>query len=107
MQPIRKLLCIYNIVASDLSGDCVENLSVSEDDQTSHIRHYLPLQELLAHVNLGNVKTPSSSQILLLESSLCVDCILMVCFRAQMRSELSNFPECPGATSLPGSWWRP
>ena len=84
MQPIRKLLCIYNIVASDLSGDCVENLSVSEDDQTSHIRHYLPLQELLAHVNLGNVKTPSSSQIFIVgECSLFDYCILMVCVWAR------------------------
>ena len=71
-------------MASDLSGDCVENLSVSEDDQTSDIRHYLPLQELLAHVNLGNVKIRSSFQIFIVgECSLFDYCILMVCVWAR------------------------
>ena len=63
-------------MASDLSGDCVENLSVSEDDQTRDIRHDLPLQELLAHVNLGNIKIRTISQIkYLMENSLFVDFI--------------------------------
>ena len=73
-------------MTSDLSGDCVENLSVSEDDQSSDIRHDLPLQELLAHVNLRNIKIRTSSQILIVESSLrdyCY-CILRFCIRAEV-----------------------
>ena len=37
----------------DLSGDCVEDLLVPEDDEARHICHDLTLQELLAHINLN------------------------------------------------------
>ena len=50
-----------------LCGHCVQNLPVLEDDEPGHVRHDLPLAELLAHVDLqqrsqSQLSTDRSSQ---------------------------------------------
>ena len=48
-----KLNNIYlRAMVPHLCGHCVQNLPVLEDDEPGHVRHDLPLAELLAHVDL-------------------------------------------------------
>ena len=55
---VQRIGCkLHRTGNNNFCRDSVEHLPILENNKSSHICHYLPLPELLAHVNL-NVRQP-------------------------------------------------